>query len=59
MSSISVGELKSIIKNCPDDYEVIMEINCSYHLPHGVESFIAYINGVDVDNEFKEVRLIN
>lgn len=58
MSSISVGELKSIIKNCPDNYEVIMDIN-SYYMSHGAESFIAYINGVDVDNEFEEVRLIN
>lgn len=30
MSSISVGELKSILENYPDDYEVIIEIKYNY-----------------------------
>ena len=30
MSSISVGELKSILENYPDDYEVVMNIKHKY-----------------------------
>lgn len=30
MSSISVGELKSILKNYPDDYEIIINIKHKY-----------------------------
>lgn len=30
MSSISVGELKSIFENYPDDYEIVMSIKQKY-----------------------------
>lgn len=61
MSSISVGELKSILENYPDDYEVIMSIKHKHPISKesGEKGWIAYINGVDVDKEYKEIRLMN
>lgn len=57
LSSILVGELKTILENIPDDYEVIMEINAKYDSRAGTS--IAFINGVKKDEEYKEVRLLN
>lgn len=60
MSSILVGELQDMLKQYPDDYEVIMSLteydpNSENHQKHS----IAYINGVGVDDDFREVKLMN
>lgn len=57
MSSISVGELKYILSMYPDDYEVIMEITTKYDIEAGTS--IAFINGIEVNHETKEIRLMN
>ena len=54
MSSILVSELKAILENVPEDYEVIMEIRTGCDTKAGTS--IAYINGVRRDEEFKEIR---
>lgn len=61
MSSISVGELKSILDNYPDDYEVIMSIKHKYPISKesGKKGWMAYINGVGADEKYKEIRLMN
>lgn len=61
MSSISVGELKSILENYPNDYEVIMEIKHKYPISKesGKKGWIAQINGVDTNDSFREIRLMN
>ena len=57
LSSILVGELKAILENVPEDYEVIMEIRTGCDTKAGTS--IAYINGVKREEEFKEIRLMN
>ena len=57
MSSILVSELKAILENVPEAYEVIMEITMGCDTKAGTS--IAYINGVRKDEEFKEIRLMN
>lgn len=57
MSSISVGELKYILSKYPDDYEVIVELTTKYDIEAGTS--IAFINGIEVNDEFKEIRLMN
>ena len=57
MSSLLVGELKDILENVPEDYEVIMEITTGCDTKAGTS--IAYINGVKIDDDFKEIRLMN
>ena len=57
MSSLLVGELKDILENVPEDYEVIMEIRTGCDTKAGTS--IAYINGVKRDDDFKEIRLMN
>ena len=57
LSSLLVGELKDILENVPEDYEVIMEIRTGCDTKAGTS--IAYINGVRRDEEFKEIRLMN
>ena len=57
MSSISVGELKYILSRYPDDYEVIMEITTKYDVEAGTT--ISFINGIKVNHETKEIRLMN
>ena len=37
MSSISIGELKSILENYPDDYEVVMNIKHKYSISKNEE----------------------
>lgn len=61
MSSISVGELKSILEKYPDDYEVVMNIKHKYPISKesGLRGWYAYINGVKVDDDFQEIRLMN
>ena len=57
MSSLLVGELKDILEIVPEDYEVIMEIRTGCDTKAGTS--IAYINGVKIDDDFKEIRLMN
>lgn len=57
MSSICVKDLRSYLKNVPDDYEVIMEICTRYDSPPGTA--IAFINGIKRNDDFREVRLMN
>ena len=57
MSSILVSELKAILEDVPEDYEVIMEITTGCDTKVGTS--IAYINGVKREEEFKEIRLMN
>ena len=52
-----VGELKDILENVPEDYEVIMEIRTGCDTKAGTSN--AYINGVKRDEEFKKIRLMN
>ena len=52
-----VGELKDILENVPEDYEVIMEIRTGCDTKAGTS--IAHINGVRRDVEFEEIRLMN
>lgn len=57
MSSISVGDLKSILENYPDDYEVVMNIKHKYPISKksGLRDWCAYINGVKADDDFREI----
>lgn len=57
MGSISVEELITYLKEMPQDYEVIMEIKTKHVVQPGTS--IAFINGCNVDNERREVRLMN
>ena len=57
MSSLLVGELKDVLENVPEDYEVIVEIRTGCDMKAGTS--IAYINGVKRDDDFKEIRLMN
>lgn len=61
MSSISVGELKSILENYPDDYEVVMNIKHKYPISKesGFKGWCACINGVKADDDFREIMLMN
>ena len=61
MSSITVRELITCLEQYPDNYEVIMswywkeKENGETKQKHS----IAMINGVDSDDDYKEVRLLN
>lgn len=61
MSSISVGDLKFIIENYPDDYEVVMNIKHKYPISkeEGLRGWYDYINSVKVNDNFREIRLMN
>lgn len=61
MSSILVGELKVILSEYPDDYEVLMELHHKYSISKesGTAGWIAYINGIKSDNNLREVKLMN
>lgn len=56
MSSITVGEIKRLLKEVPDDYEVIMELNKGNNEN---SSAIAMINGFRVVDDYRVVRLMN
>nr|WP_270249160.1 hypothetical protein [Coprococcus catus] len=49
MSSISVGELKHILDKYPDATKYDIEAGTS----------IDFINGIEVNDEFKEIKLMN
>lgn len=61
MSSISVGELKDLLSRCDDDWEVLFHMHHKYDIPKesGEKGWIAYINGIEVVKDHKEVRLMN
>ncbi len=56
MSSITVGEIKFLLEEVPDDYEVIIELNKGNTENSSV---IAMINGFRVVDDYREVRLMN
>ena len=56
MSSITVGEIKILLEEVPDDYEVIIELNKGNTENSSV---IAMINGFRVVDDYQEVRLMN
>ena len=56
MSSITVGEIKLLLEEVPDDYEVIIELNKGNTENSSV---IAMINGFRVVDDYREVRLMN
>ena len=61
MSGILVGELKSLLGNYPDDYEVAMNIKHKYPISkeEGLRGWYAYINGVKAGDDFREIGLMN
>lgn len=59
MNGISVGELKSILENYPDDYEIVMSIEQKYPIFSDIRCWRAYINGVKADDDFQEIILMN
>lgn len=61
MSSISVGELKTILEDYPDSAEVIMNLRHRYPISkeEGEKGWIAYINAYKYDDLMNEVRLMN
>ena len=61
MSSISVEDLRIYLSDVPNDYEVIMKIKhkCDISKETGEKGWLAYINGIHVNDEYKEVYLMN
>lgn len=63
MSSISVSELISHLQSYPDDYEVIMDWKWKEYnqAKDEVEQkhSIAFINGIERNDGYREVRLMN
>lgn len=61
MGSISSSDLQNVLQNYPDDYEVIMKIRTkqNHHFGTGSQESIAFINGVKVNDEFREIYLLN
>lgn len=57
MSSISVYELKKSLESYPDDYEVIMRWKWKEN--EGCKESIAYINGIKLNEQHKEIELLN
>lgn len=60
MSSIISYDLISILED-HKDYEVVMNIKHNYPISKesGQKGWLAYINGVAIDDERKEIRLMN
>lgn len=61
MSSITVFELKNILNRYPDNAEVVMQLHHKYDISKesGEKGWIAYINGINYNEDFREVRLMN
>lgn len=57
MSSISVSDLKSILENYSDDYEVVMNIKHKYLISkeEGLRGWCAYINSVKADDDLEKL----
>lgn len=60
MSSIIADDLISILED-HKNYEVVMNIKHNYPISKesGQKGWIAYINGVEINEERKEIRLMN
>ena len=58
---MSVDELKVILDEVDDDYEVIIGMRHNYPISKesGEKGWIAYIGGVEIDKECKTVKLMN
>lgn len=50
-----------MLEHYPDDYEVVMNIKHKYDISKesGEKGWISYINGIHIDDNWKEVRLMN
>ena len=66
MTILRIGSEKyeqyfSFLENCPDDYEVVMNIKHKYPISQeeGLRGWCAYINGVKADDDFREIKLMN
>lgn len=57
MSSISADALRNLLDEIPDDYRVVMKITTKSDIKAGTS--LAYINGFERDDEFREIRLMN
>jgi len=55
--SIQVKQLMSLLEQVPDDYEVIFEL--TERADGESKTSIAFINGFRVEDEYREVRLMN
>lgn len=60
MSSMISKDLISILED-HKDYNVVMNIKHNYPISKesGQKGWLAYVNGVDVNEERKEIRLMN
>lgn len=58
MSSISVGELKNLLDEIPDDWEVIIRLRELDQDGNRITS-LAYINGFSKDDDFHECYIMN
>lgn len=60
MSSIIADDLISILED-HKNYEVVMNIKHNYPISKesGQKGWITYINGVEINEERKEIRLMN
>ena len=54
---IQVKQLMSLLEQVPDDYEVIFEL--TERADGESKTSIAFINGFRVEDEYREVRLMN
>ncbi len=57
MSSITVGDLRRILEDAPEEYEVVMETTTNYDVKAGTS--YAYINGIREDNSTRSIYLMN
>lgn len=55
--SIQVKQLINLLEKVPDDYEVIFEL--TERSEGESKTSIAFINGFRVEDEYREVRLMN
>ena len=55
--SIQVKQLMSLLEQVPDDYEVIFEL--TERVDGENKTSIAFINGFRIEDEYREVRLMN
>lgn len=61
MSSISVGDLKLLLEDLPEDFEVIMKIKHRHDIPKesGEKGWIAFINALHCDYDHNIIELMN
>ena len=59
MASITVGELKNILEEYPDHYEVVMNIHHNYDISKesGQKGWIAFINGIKENQKIIDCKV--